>query len=234
MACYAESLEIKTQIGDTAGQVRTMINQGGLYQEHGDYGAALRCFQESLALCKRLCLPEPQARALANIGIVQFMRGSFDKAMTSFEQARAIFESLGDAYGLADCLYRQGDVALAQREPRAANEYGQCALRLARQVGSAAYESCALRVIGEALAQQGDLDTAMSLLDRARQLQEQVRDPYDHLLIRVALARVVLVQGDQAKAEAHIVEGLALARRQRLPYQISLLEELARQLAAAR
>lgn len=231
LACYAQSLRIKEQIGDAAGRVPTLINQGTIYMDQ-DYATALRCFEESRALCERLNLPGYLASATVNIGIVQYSQGQLDEAADSFLRAQAVFRSLDDLHGLADSLYRLGDVELARGDSRAAQEYGERTLALAHQIGAADHESSALRVIGVALLQQGQLDDAATSLNLAWQLQQEIGDPHDQALILTALARLALARGDAAQASAHIEAGLELAREQHAPYLIGLLNGLEREVGA--
>lgn len=226
LECLAASLELKGQLGDIEGQVATLINQGAAYQAVEDFEAALRCFEESRTICLRLHLQGWLALTTSNIGVNHYLCAELLPARASFRAAEELFRTLGDDYGRVDVLYRLGDVMLGLGEPAEALEYGEVALALARQIGSPAYESCALRVAGEALTALGRLDEAGIQLTEAYQLQEQVGDPFDQALNLVALARLELARGNRAGAAAQIAAGQTLTGTYPLPYPARLLEQL--------
>ncbi|NTU85571.1 MAG: tetratricopeptide repeat protein, partial [Chloroflexales bacterium] len=232
LAYYTESLDLKEQVGDVAGRVRTLINRGGVYQEGGHYTVALDCFAEARMLCERHNLVEPLAEVAANLGLVCFMLKNLPGAEAHFAEALAIDSRLGNAAGMADTEYRLGDLHLAQGDPAAAEQHAERALALAKQIGSSIYSACALRVRGEALVAQGRLAEAAEALQQAEQYQRTVDDPYDLTLITLAQARLAAAAGDREAARALTTDGLAVAREYRLPYQIGLLEALEAQLAA--
>jgi tetratricopeptide (TPR) repeat protein len=123
-----------------------------------------------------------------------------------------------------------GDVALAQAQPEEAFSYGSQALDLARREGYTVFESCALRVIGEAMLQQGQLVEAEQQLEEAWQLQDDVDDIHDRAAIKLALARLMLGFQKPEQARDHAQEGLAYARKAEAPHLIGPLEAILRQL----
>jgi tetratricopeptide (TPR) repeat protein/tRNA A-37 threonylcarbamoyl transferase component Bud32 len=225
LECYAESLHIREQIGDVAGRVYPLMNQGVVLMNRGDYHAALALFVEVQSTCDRLRMPQMLAHATVNIGIAYQQRGRHSAATHNFEHALAIFRGLSNRIEMADCLYRLGEVALAEQHPEAARRYGVEALDLAQAADSAAYESCALRVVGEALLAQGQIADAQATLARAWELQRQVGDHHDLVQIYAALARLALAQGDGARAREQTEAGLALARKHGLLFLVTALED---------
>jgi ATP/maltotriose-dependent transcriptional regulator MalT len=231
---HRSSLELKEEVGDLVGKVTSLINIGDLHQVQGNYDEALIWLMQSQRLCEQYGLHEPLARTLICIGIVHYVQGRLGlakadllgQAGADFERARMIFQDLGDAHGQVDCFYRLGDVALAQRDDTTAYDYGEQALMLARQIPSRAYESCALRVIGEALLALGYIDDAAAHLKESWQIQEEVPDPYDQTLALAALARVTLAQGDTNQATVYVDAGLKLAQEMHLLFQEKLIKTL--------
>jgi len=215
LACYQESMRLKEGIDDTAGRVKTTISLGLVYLARGDADEALRSYTEAYELSsRRPAMPASQAIALNNIGRLHYEAGRLADARTRLLAAHGIFEALGDVIHQADCLYVLGDIALAEDDPDAAWNYGQQALELARRANNAVYESCALRVVGEALLALGQLAAASVHLERAALVQERVGDPCDQALIMVAQARLVLDQGNGTRAKQWLLAALALAREQ--------------------
>ena len=108
----------------------------------------------------------------------------------------------------------QGELHLYQGEWAAATEAFQQGLQLAEEVGH--LERQAGYRAGLALAAQGqnNLERAAALLSEALALING--QGYDHLHTRILLwlAETLLLQGREREAEAHLAEGLAMARAQ--------------------
>jgi tetratricopeptide (TPR) repeat protein len=231
---HRKSLDLKEQAGDLVGKVTSLINIGDLYQVQGEYDEARSWLARAQQLCERHRLHEPLARTLICFGIVYYVQGHLNPTQTdllaqardSFTLAWAIFQDLDDAHGMVDCLYRLGEVALAQRNPNTAYDYGEQARALAVQLASRGYESCALRVLGEALLQLGYIADAAAHLREAWRIQEEIPDPYDQTLVLAALARLALAQRDRSQMVAYVEAGLKLAQEKHLRFQEQLLEML--------
>ena len=233
---YRESLAIYRRTGNFVGLVRILNNLAGLYMARGNYELALRSFTEIRVASEHLGLHEVLARALLNVGIIEFMRGHLDqdaerlaRAVDSIQEARNIFMSLKDLEGLLDCLYRLSDIALVLGDLNEAYVIGEQALTLANQISIPAFEAVALRVMGEARLGQGQVNEAAVLLEEALALQERIGDIFDETLILIALARLAWVRGERGLAIDRIEKGLALAHEHHFPYQIALLEKSKRE-----
>jgi tetratricopeptide (TPR) repeat protein len=224
---YEKCLEFRKKLGDIRGRAITLINQGGVYQERGEYKAAMERFVESRNISTRLNLPDRWATAELNIGIVQFLQEHLDEARESFLQAEASFRKLNNKNYVASCLFRLGDVALAQHDPNAAKGYGEQSLVLAQEVGSAAYEFSALRVIFEALLAQERLDQAAEYLEQARSVHEKLRTEASYgVRVLISSGRLALVRKDYDYALAQAHSALEIAREQNNPHLINLAKQV--------
>jgi tetratricopeptide (TPR) repeat protein len=197
---------------------------------NGETQEAIDCFTESSALCERLGMPSDQATALLNLGQLQLEHSRLDEAEANLKRACAIHTGLNDRLHIAHCRYLLGDLALAQGQPATAFDEGTQALALAQQLRSVSLESCALRVIGEALHAQGQLTEAEAQLARAWQLQAEVNDPYDTALILAAWAALALDQGSRELARTRAQQALALAQEQHMAQLSARLEALLRRI----
>ncbi len=224
--CHQESLHIKEQIGDVAGQVVSLMNLGRLHVGEGDPAAGVVWLREALRRSEQRGLRIWQALTLLNLGQTHLELGEVAQAGEAFSSSRQLYEQLGDTSRIAHCLYLRGDVALALGEGEAAYMYGCQALEQALRIGSVAFESCALRVMGEAALARGLLAPATEYLERAAALQEHVRDPYDQALIWAAQARLAESLGDMDQAISRARESLRLAREQHAAQVIAAMEAL--------
>lgn len=233
LACYRESLSIDERTGRVAEQLRMIDNIGLLHLMNGDYDSALHCFLDCCQRADSLNIRQILANATTNIGLLYFMMGDHEQAKAHLLRSYALFSELGDSRSLIECLYRLGDVSLAENNPELALQYGEQALTYAQQVGSASYESCALRVIGEAFLAQQQIDEATAYLDRARQTQARVDDPFDQVLLLRATAYLALAKRDRQEAVRLAQSALHLARAQAVPYLIAIMEEVSREIGVA-
>ncbi len=231
LASYLESLRIKQQIGDLAGQAKTVVNLGAVYVELGDADEALRCYEQSADLSRCAQLPYSLGVAELNIGRLLYEQRRLEEAGDHLHTAQRLFTELGDDYNLAECLYVAGDVALALGQPTLAIGAGDQSLLLARRHGAVEIESCALRVLGEVHAMQREHDAAAELLAQAWQLQETVDDDYDRALILTAEAQLSLQRGDGEEAQQKARRALELAEKQRVPFLIERLRALLTRIA---
>ncbi len=229
---FQESLRIRTELGDVAGRIAAFNGLGLVHMANGETQAAMDCFTESSALCERLGMPSHQAAALLNLGQLQLERGRLDEAQANLKRSCAIYTGLNDRRHIAQCRYLLGDLALLQGEPAVAFDEGTHALSLAQLLRSVSFESCALRVIGEALHTQGQLAEAETRLALARQLQTEVNDPYDTALILAAWAALALDQGSPELARSRAREALALAQEQHMALLTARLEALLQRIDA--
>ncbi|NJN19578.1 MAG: tetratricopeptide repeat protein [Oscillochloris sp.] len=230
--CYEESLQLKEQIGDAAGRLRTLGDLGNLHLARGDTVAAHAAFTTAVTWSERLNMPEPLAVAAVNLGQLAYESADYPAAHTQFQRALKIYSELQDRDAQADCLYKLGDVALAQADVAAALNYGERSLALAEQIDSRIFSACARRVIGEALTLAGQLDAAAQALADARQLQDAIGDPFDTALILTAQARLAIARRDRVAAQQFIAAALTIAADQQVAYLIAALERLREQVVA--
>ena len=85
---------------------------GRIHRQHGDYDAALACFDEARALFDRAQDRRGVAGALDDIGSVHWMRGNYPTALDHHKQALAIRRTLGDKRSIALSYANIGRVQL--------------------------------------------------------------------------------------------------------------------------
>ncbi|HEY9879699.1 MAG TPA: tetratricopeptide repeat protein, partial [Leptolyngbyaceae cyanobacterium] len=73
---YRQSLAIKHEIGDRAGEARTLNNIGLAYQSLGNYAAALDYYQQSLVIKREIGDRIGEAAILNNIDSVNQLLGN--------------------------------------------------------------------------------------------------------------------------------------------------------------
>jgi tetratricopeptide (TPR) repeat protein len=93
--CSQQSLSIFRDLGDRAGEARSLTNLGVVAEAVGEYDDAKEWFQQGLSIKRDLDDRVGEAKSLANLGIVARRLGEFDDAREHGEAARDLFTDLG-------------------------------------------------------------------------------------------------------------------------------------------
>jgi len=150
--------------GPTHERARALFMAALLAEPQGDYAAAKRLLQESLALFHELDNALGSLYVQTNLGYLAVAQGDYPEAEVRFRESMdraratgerlALFSSLG---GLAVVLHRQGQWA-------AARELFEQALAMARELGGAWEIGTTLKDIARAECDEGHQDLALQHL----------------------------------------------------------------------
>jgi predicted ATPase len=139
--------------------------------------------------------------------------GELARATLLLEQAREIYELLGDHVGLSRCLSDLGWLALDASEFDSAIAYGEEARKLGSEVGDLKLVGRATRTIGNALANRGDHVAAIGPLEEATAAFRQVDDQVNVAASLISLAHACAFAGQISRAEAMLDEALTISER---------------------
>jgi tetratricopeptide (TPR) repeat protein len=107
LECFSKAQSLMRAKGDEKGVAMVLTDTGRLATVLGLYDEAMRNFEQSLALTKKLRY-EPSAITLDNIGEVYRLQDRHDEAMKYYRQSLAISRRLGDERNAAAALYSMG------------------------------------------------------------------------------------------------------------------------------
>lgn len=187
-----------------------------LLAQGGKAGRAGIVLEHALAVLARVAQPDQAAAAarwradiLVNLGVAFCERGDLERGSELFGQARALYERIGDDWGLAAALTNLAMVDyVAGRPGPAARTYREAA-DLARRIGDVQREAQVALNLGVLIYQLGDGDRHGDDAARARvQLERclELVERYDLTELRVAvnlsLADLLLRQGAPEGAAA--------------------------------
>lgn len=91
---HQQALAIFKQIGDTAGEGKTLNNIGGVYYNQKEYAKALEFYQEALVIVKQVGDKASEGTFLNNIGSAYDKLGQYENAEKTLFTAIEIWESL--------------------------------------------------------------------------------------------------------------------------------------------
>jgi predicted ATPase/DNA-binding SARP family transcriptional activator len=159
-------------------RAKALNGLGTLAGEQGDFSAAKRAFEESLALARRLRAPDVIGSALANLGNIDLFEGDLEGAQAKLEESVRLWRQVGDLRSLAVSLENLGCIAVAQDRLDEAAELLAESETLARGAGSERNIAATLSARARVLVLLGELDEAASLLEESAEIGRALAEPH--------------------------------------------------------
>lgn len=182
-----------------------------LWTTHGHLSEGRRWLEEALASGT-----EPasvvRAKALNAAGVLAWMQGDHDAAMTKYEEALALRRSLDDAAGIAATLANLGIVSYSQGQyVKARRRYGE-SLKIWREIGDPQGVARSLDNLGNLAQEEGDYLEAQRLYEESLEISRRLQDKW--LIARSLnnLGEVALARGDLGLARKTFDEDLELSQ----------------------
>ena len=204
------------QLGETsvppAVRAKGLAGAGHLAHNQGDYVAARRLFEASLALWRELGDTPGIATALNDLGWVAWRQGDYTVARTLSAESLLCWRELGDTRGIATSLTNLGWTAHHQGDYTTASALHQEGLALRQEVEDPRGMALSLAFLGWTVSRQGDYARAATLLAEALAL---FRDMGMTQLVAFAasvLAEVAHAQEDSRRAMGLLEESVRLFR----------------------
>ncbi|HET9213093.1 MAG TPA: hypothetical protein VFR03_21980, partial [Thermoanaerobaculia bacterium] len=167
------------------------------------------------------------ARALVELGDLPLAQRRLERALESRRRA-------GDRLGLAETLDALAELARVQGDFAVVRRLAGQQLRIGRETGATAVTARALRHLGAAALDAGDLAGARRDLTAALEAVSGESQELEALEVRLDLARVVLAEGNAEEAARTAREAAAWYGEKGVPGgQVKALSLLADALAAA-
>ncbi len=192
----------------TAARALATLAAGTLARTHADYAEAAAHLQESRAIYEALGERGGMARALNNLGLVEWVQGQLDEADTAFSAALAIQQELGETWGVAAALANLGLIASDRGNMVAARRYHEQSLALFRTLGDGQNANVVLNNLGVLALQEGNYAEARALWEECLAVCRGLGNKEGEGL---AVANLVVVARDEARfADAHTLTAAAL------------------------
>lgn len=162
--------------GAVAQRIEALHNYGDVLQLNGRIDDALASFGEMLTLAYRLDLRGKGGAAHNRIGRLYREIGSLDEAAQHFHTALALFQSVGDARGVASTIddigklhWMKGEYDLALRELREG-------LNRRQALGDRRSIALSLNNLGLVLQDSGDFSAALNAFNQALAIRREIGD----------------------------------------------------------
>jgi len=96
---YEQALSLYRQVGDKAGEARTLNNIGGVYQDLNQSQKALRSLEQALSLSRQVGNKPGEATSLGNIGMIEESKSRLPQANQYLRAALTIVEDMREGLG---------------------------------------------------------------------------------------------------------------------------------------
>jgi tetratricopeptide (TPR) repeat protein len=150
---YNQSLKIKQEIGDLAGEATTLHQIGMVYEETNRFEEALDFYNQSLKIEREIGNLAYEAMTLHQIGMVYEETNRFDEALDFYNQSLKIKQEIGDLAGEAPTLHQIGMVYEETNRFEEALDFYNQSLEIEREIGNKSGEAISLQTI-EALKEE--------------------------------------------------------------------------------
>ncbi len=169
---------------------KALNGAGNLARVEGDYAAARRCYEESLAIARQVQDERRVAIALNNLGAIAKEQGDYGTARSYYEESLTLKRGLADARGTALTLSNLGVVSNAQGDCAQARLYLGESLALFRDVQDRWGIALAVNNLGATARSQGNYDRATALHAASLAMRRELKDKWGVAECLEGLARV--------------------------------------------
>lgn len=174
---FENALKIQHDIGDRHGEGRTLNNLGNVAHGKGDNGGARDYYNQGLEIQLSISDLRGEMASLVNLGYLASDEGDYERALSHYQKAVDIQDDIGDRLGKCYTLVNLGLVYQQLGEHRKAESYARQALDLSREIGSKWIEGYALTVLGNSLAGQDQVDSAIKAYNQSIVMRREADQP---------------------------------------------------------
>ena len=205
---YDQAAVVATQTGDNQMLAEVLFSSGYLRALQGEYAVGLNELRRAQRLFEQQQMPQHALAALDSIAITYNRMGDFTEAAHLFQRALEAQHKAGLKRDEMVTLHNLGRAQENLQEWDAARNAFAASLELSRQLDYIRGQAYALRGLATVANAQGNANSAMTLLDRAAELQQ--RTPDVRLLAQIELARGVALHQLKRLKESAAMLGQAL------------------------
>jgi transcriptional regulator with GAF, ATPase, and Fis domain/tetratricopeptide (TPR) repeat protein len=211
---YRDNIRAARELGHLPFEATFLMNLGSLEQEQGDYGAALRCYEQSLALAQRFGGARETAQVRYNLGRLLALLGQEARARASVGSSLDLCRAMGWSSLEAHNLLVNAEIALSRGRFAAAVRDLDAAEALFDAAGDREGWAAAALARAQGLLSERNPDRDPGMARRlAREVLEQTGDvSFQKLQANLVLGRAELLSPSGAsRAHAFLRAALELA-----------------------
>jgi serine/threonine protein kinase/tetratricopeptide (TPR) repeat protein len=206
------ALTVAVEVGNEEERANILRVMGVAYLMLNKFDEALRDFQASLEIMRRLEDKKGIADSLYAMAEVHDSLGKPDLALKGYNEALQLRREIGDKRGMGNVLIDLGDFYNTHGNYDQALKLSQEALRMQRDVGNEKLQALALNNIGAAYFYKGRYDDARTYYEQALQQREKLKVPGNIADSLHNLAETSTYMGEYGQALDYYLRALELRR----------------------
>ncbi|MGQ9863588.1 MAG: tetratricopeptide repeat protein [Bacteroidia bacterium] len=204
-SAFKRALEVFQAIGNIKAEGLLLTNLGTLHQTLGELDIALDYLVRGAKLLKNAPEYVPfYAQALGNLGSIYAELEQYEVAIEYHQEALRIQEQLNNPRGAFFSLISLGSIYRLQGEDSLAETYQKKAWDAALETGDKDIMCRALIAHSEYLIQKEQHQEALSKLEKAAHLAQEIASKERLAIVTLYLADVYIKLGDVEKAESYL------------------------------
>lgn len=172
---YQEALRLFEEVGALDLAAVTTFQIGRVYRFTQQYDRALVTLERSASLSRAANKRRTEANALAEIAIVYESQEDSEQTSKQYRKLQKFFQSIGDQRGEATALNLFGDFLLRSGKSQEALTTCEHTLSLAEKIEDKGILMTALYNLSRAHEQLGRHEVALSIIQKAIKISEEVR-----------------------------------------------------------
>lgn len=197
----------------TTAFVKVLIVEGVLSAWVGEYVAARRLLEESIALAREQEDLPTLAWGLSELGYFTFDRGEGAGAQALYEESVALSRAIGDRLGTACTLARQGALAYRLGDPTTGRADTEEAISIYRELGHLQGIARTQLALAFILYRLGDYPAAKKLFEESLTVLQELGDRPGMAMVLMGLGSFIRKsEGDDTLAASFLEEATALNR----------------------
>jgi CHAT domain-containing protein/flagellar biosynthesis chaperone FliJ len=153
-----------------------LLEQGIQQFDISEYQAAIRSWQQTLAIYQQLKDRDGEASSLNNLGLAYYSLGQYPKAIEFHQQSLAIKQEIGDRNGEGIALNNLGNAYYFLGQYPKAIEFHQQSLAIFREIGDRNGEGIALNNLGNAYYFLGQYPKAIEFHQQSLAIFREIGD----------------------------------------------------------
>ncbi len=183
------------------------------YRQMNKPEEAMKNFQDSMEISRKLGLKRLLANSLSEVAQVQITMGKAEVAMASYNQALQILKEIGIKKDYGDILINRGVLYESRGDLDKALQDYKDALQIERDANDENYMGVCLANIGYIYFAKGDLDNSLIYYQQSLALRQKLNQPVILSDTLSALGDVYTSMGDYDKALQVLLQAQDVSRK---------------------
>jgi tetratricopeptide (TPR) repeat protein len=170
--------------------------------------------EEGLTLFQGLGTVDRQgiAYVLLNLSRVAYNRMDLRRQKALLEESLALFQEMGDKFGMADCIHELGHCASDQGDYEQSRSLLEEHLALCQEIGDKDGNAFAFFALGYLASEQGNFNQAITYFEASLSLYREVGNRWGLCFVLSAQGQVAQLQGAYRRANIALEEALVLGQ----------------------